>query len=347
MIRNPTIRKLKDPMIEALFRRHGAIIPAEMQGKPPIGYIDLYEKWSAGKRINPANINDFLQHHSASFGITRSGKSNGTGKLCEQHILKGMRIIVVDYKGEFATLVKLKDAKVKVLPISGRNGKDDALEFIEGSDSFVLNLETITDTIYIPYLLSFFTELWELRRQEKLTADSESKMIVPTKIFVDEAQHYMPRQGAKAVGKELAVQIRNLKGIFRNIAQQGVGLGLPMHIITQRPTYIDPFIRNQCEVLLLYRQKWENDIEVYLDVIPANGGNKELRDSRKQSIVNLATGHAIYVQADGKTQEVIIKYKQTPDLSRTPGWAQQVEAMEAQRHGKDNVVGDASDAEEF
>lgn len=333
MQKTPTIVKLKDKEIKDLFQQYGISVPAEMQGKPPEGFIDIYGAWVNGRKIPPANINEFLQHHSASFGITRSGKSNGTGRLCEQHMKKGMKILVVDYKGEFATLSQLKGAQIDILAIEGRDGKADAAEFMGGMKSAVLNLETITDTVYVPYLLDFFTQVWELRRQEKQEADGEGRIIVPIKIFVDEAQHYMPRQGAKAVGKELAIHIRNLRGIFRNIAQQGVGLGLPLHLITQRPTYLDPFIRNQCEVLLLYRQKWENDIEVYLDMIPANGGNHTIRDQRKQNIVNLLTGHAVYVQADGKTQEVFMKYKETPDLSRTPGWAQQVEAMEAKRHG--------------
>jgi DNA helicase HerA-like ATPase len=349
MLKNYAMERLKSVEASELFKRMGRPIPAVIQGKLPLGFIDLYQRFSwltKGTRTLPPNINDFLQHHSASFGITRSGKSNGNSRLCEQLLLKSLKICVVDYKGEYATLDQLKGARIEVIAITGRNGKDDAMAFIEGVNSYVLNLETVVDTIYIPYLLDFFTELWELRRQEKLDADTEGKMIVPIKIFVDEAQHYMPRIGSKAMPKDLTILTRNLKGIFRNIAQQGVGLGLPMHILTQRPTYLDPFIRNQCEVLLLYRQKWENDIEVYMQVIPANGGGRERQEMRRQSIASLPTGCAVYVMPDGKTQDVMLKYKQTPDLSRTPGWAQQVEAMEAKRHEWDKTAGNTDIGEE-
>jgi hypothetical protein len=349
MLKNYAMERLKLSETVELFKRMGNPIPVVIQGKLPLGFIDLYyqhDSINKKTRTRPANINDFLQHHSASFGITRSGKSNGNSRLCEQLLLKALKICVVDYKGEYTTLDQLKGARVEVIAITGRNGKDDAIAFSQGVNAYVLNLETVVDTIYIPYLLDFFTELWELRRQEKLDADGDGKMIVPMKIFVDEAQHYMPRQGSKAMPKELAILTRNLKGIFRNIAQQGVGLGLPMHLITQRPTYLDPFIRNQCEVLLLYRQKWENDIEVYMQVIPANGGGRDAQDMRRQHISNLLTGFAIYVMPDGKTQNVMMKYKQTPDLSRTPGWAQQVEAMEAKRHEWDKTAGNTDHGEE-
>jgi hypothetical protein len=318
-----------------------------MQGKSPIGYIDLYWKSYKGKKIDPANINDFLQHHSASFGITRSGKSNGAGRLCEELIKKGIKICVVDYKGEFTTLSEISNSRVKIINIEGRNGKEDADEFMRGNNSYIINLECIIDAVYIPYLLEFFTELWELQRQEKTDANKVGEINVPTKVFIDEAQYYVPRISPKEMPKELKAQSRNLKGMFRNIAQQGVGLGLPMHLITQRPTYLDPFIRNQCEVLVLYRQKWENDIEVYLNVIPSQGGGLNAREARRQAIERLPNGWAIYVAPDGTTREVPIRPKKTTDLSRTPGWAQQVEKMEAIKHGwTNNPVGVPSGEEE-
>jgi DNA helicase HerA-like ATPase len=338
MLRNYAMERLKLPETSMMFSTRGFTIPAVMQGKVPVGLISLWRKHWNGRKLPQVNINDFLQHHSCSFGITRSGKSNGCGRLCEELLLKGMRIIVVDYKGEFITLSELQGVRVLVLPIAGRNGKEDARAFSEGTQSYILNLETITDEIYVPYLLDFFTELWELQRQLKMDANNEGHMIVPVKIFVDEAQHFVGRISAKAMPKDLGIATRNLKGIFKNIAQQGVGLGLPMHFSTQRPTYLEPWIRNQVEVLLLYRQKWENDIEVYLDVIPANGGGFKVRDMRKHSIEMMATGVAIYVGTDGQTLEMQMLKKRTRDLSKTPGWAQQVEAMEAIRHGwqKDN-----------
>jgi hypothetical protein len=333
MLKNYAMERLKQGEVVAMFQKRGLPIPLFIQGKKPIGYIDLYYTKRGGrtKNLEPANINDFLQHHSASFGITRSGKSNGAGRLMEELMLKGIKICVVDYKGEFTTLGTLSGVHAKVVNISEADVNIVVEEFVAGNQSYVLNLETITDDVYLNWLLKFFTRLWELRRQEKMAADSNGGYIVPTKIFVDECQYFVPRISPKAMPKELAEVARNLKGIFRNISQQGVGLGLPLHLITQRPTYLDPFIRNQCDMLLLYRQKWANDIEVYLSIIPNDGTHD--KDQVAKSIEEMKTGWATYVGRDGRVFDAWIKPKRAIDLSKTPGWEQHIKQLEVVKHG--------------
>ena len=91
------------------------IFGTEVMFQTAVGYMDLY--WTRGKshkKVPPCNINEFLQHHSASFGISRSGKSNGTGRYCEQNVIMNVKQLIIDYYGEYKTLVEISKLKVDV-----------------------------------------------------------------------------------------------------------------------------------------------------------------------------------------------------------------------------------------
>lgn len=321
-------------------------IPAALQGKVAAGYLDLYSPKLNGKVLEKADINEFLKAHSASFGITRSGKSNGIGRFCEEMLLKGVKLLILDYYGEHKTIAELRGFKLKILQVIGRDGRADAQEFSKKEESLLLSLESTKDSEYLPYLADFFDELWEQRRHEKEECEKDGTVFTMIKLVVEEAHQFIPQNYPKSMAgmpKELQVATRNLKGSFRSIARQGLGTGISLHLISQRPTYVEMSVRSQCNVFLLYRQGWENDIEVYMSIIPVTG-TKNDKNMREEAIKNLPTGRALFIYSGARIQEVQFKVKRSRDLRQTSGWEEYVLKQEAMRHEwqhgqRDNISG--------
>lgn len=333
---------LETPEAEAVFKKFGNPIPLF---RPPEGKLDLFN-WERGDD-GKVDINAFIQHFSQSYGLTGSGKSGGNGRLAEELMLKGVKIFVVDKKGEYSGLAKLSDVEIKIVKMKMetfededaqiearlKEGQEAADDYLRNKSSIVLDLGGVRAEDYLPYLLGFFKQLWRQRQTEKQDAEKEGRTVVPNKTILEEAKNFIPRESDPNLSKPMKVIALSLISTLKFIATEGRSFGETIHSSSQRPMQLDATFRGQGEVFLFYKQTYPNELEFYLKMMPHD---RSERDRLKQEFSEMKPGQCYFVNF-GSAYFKRMKRKRTPDLAKTPGYAEVVGWKDGR--GKENAIG--------
>lgn len=310
---NRMIELLRMPEAEATFSRANNPIPLF---EPPKGYLDLFY---ASNNLDDVDIDLFLQNTSETFGITGSGKSNCMGRKCEEMLKKGVKLNIVDYKGEYQTLMDMEGVKMHMVRISA-NAVEEAHKYLEQNHSIDINLKGEKSEDYMPFLDDFFRTLWDLRRQQSMEAEKNGEIIVPNKTVIDEAQNFLPREMPANAGKEQNMVAKSLLATLRNFAKQGRSYGETLDISTQRPSSLDTDVRTQGQIFLLFKQTWYNDLDIYRALIPSAGNASDWKKIGAE-VATMPRGQCIFVK-HGNASFARVKKKRSKDLASTPAFAQ-------------------------
>src|SRR6202008_1488339 len=159
-------------------------------------------------------------HNILIAGDPRSGKSWITGLFCEQLILQGCCLCVIDPEGDYATLESL----LGVVVLGGKeppphlSDVERALHYPEVS--VVIDLSAITHAEKLPYVSKLLSMLAALRRSIGL----------PHWIIVDEAHYWLHELDVgRRVDFELAAYV----------------------LITYRPSQLDPELLRSVESIIV------------------------------------------------------------------------------------------------
>lgn len=326
--KNPYLRLLQTDLADKVFSDRGRDIPLY---KPPEGNLELFKptRWNLTGCVN---IDIFLKHFSQSYGLTGSGKSNGVSRLCEQLLLKHVKLFIVDKKGEFITLTGLRGANVKIYRMMQKTFEDEkaqiearreegaalAVDYLDGNASIVLNLGGERAEDYLPFLLQFFSDLWQKRKEEKMKADAEGRPTIPNKTIIEEAKNFVPQFPDANLSNKMKEISLGLISIVKSISTEGRSFGETTHLSSQRPMQLDSSIRGQGEVFFFYKQTYPNELEFYLKMMPHERGD---RDKLKIDFAEMKSGSCYFVKF-GSAEYVNMRKKKTKDMASTPGYAE-------------------------
>jgi hydroxymethylpyrimidine pyrophosphatase-like HAD family hydrolase len=149
-------------------------------------------------------------------GEPGSGKSWLAGLVCEQLILQGYSLCIIDPEGDYQPL----DALPGVITLAGDEAPPHAREFIRAlrhpDVSVILDLSRLTHRHKVEYLHTLLPVMLTLRRQTGL----------PHKILIDEAHYFLGNPGSeRLIDPELAGYI----------------------LVTYRISDLDPKVRSVCD----------------------------------------------------------------------------------------------------
>lgn len=214
-------------------------------------------------------------------GEPGTGKSWLAGSLCEQLILQGYCLLVIDPEGDYRSLESLPG----VLTLAGDEPLPHAREITQAlrhpDVSVLVDLSKITHAAKIEYLTTLLPLLVALRRRTGL----------PHKILLDEAHYFL--RGAEAstlVDTELAGYV----------------------FVTYRVSAIDPLIRSARDtVVMVTRETDPPEIQALLDMCSpppdADAARRTFRDLRVNEAVLLPGAE----ESDGRLR----RFRMAPRLT--------------------------------
>ena len=180
-------------------------------------------------------------------GEAGSGKSWITGLICEQLILEGYSILVIDPEGDYGTLEGLPG--VLVLGTDGAPSLADlsrALRF--PGASVVVDLCTTPESerlAFVPALL-------------KLASESRRQFGLPHRIVIDEAQYFL---GHPDVRTSLDMELASYM------------------FVTYKASQLDPHVRQSSEVLIVTRETDAGEVNALRTALGGSGPEREWRET--------------------------------------------------------------------
>jgi hydroxymethylpyrimidine pyrophosphatase-like HAD family hydrolase len=252
-----------------------------------IGQARLSAKQMGRRRLLLGNRHDGQPLHLAIRGRTvlvagepGSGKSWIAGLLCEQLILQGYCLCILDPEGDYRSL--------EVLPGVMVMGGDDPLprarnlaQVLRYPDvSVVIDLSKVSHTEKQDYLHELLPVLASLRRQTGL----------PHKIVLDEAHYYLAEpDGRRLIDAELAGYI----------------------LVTYRVSGIDPQVRSTAdEVVIVTRETDPQEQETLRAICAAAGG-----DVSKEMFRDLRAGEAALLPGIEESRGAVQRFQFAPRLT--------------------------------
>jgi len=216
-------------------------------------------------------------------GEPHSGKSRITGLACEQMILQGYCVCVIDPEGDYSGLESLPG--VVVLGGDGRPPHlPDVARALRHFDlSVVIDLSQVPYEEKVAYLKALLPMLASLRRTTGL----------PHRIVVDEAHYFLHEPNVK--------QLLDFE------------LGAYM-VVTYRPSDLHPDLRKDIEVVIVKRLIRPQELQTLLTMV----GNRSVEPEWTTVLGGLATSAAALLpgseEAEGKLQRFTLLPRLTPHV---------------------------------
>lgn len=321
----------KSDSLPELYEQMGVVVPVIYQSKPPEGYLNLF--WDTyEKGDGQMNIDPLLETHNLINGITNSGKSAFAARFAEELLLKRVKLLVLDGpKGDYVSMKdkgKLPGTSVDVQRIEG-DGAQMADRFHNGTHSFVFDRRGSEFKDFVKFFRVFFERYKVLVEQEKREVDEEkqlaerqhrspSRFLMPVKIFIEEAQDYVPKE----ISTVAETDLRNEVKLFRKVVEEGVrqfrSYGKTFVFINQRPKDLPAGIRSQCEGKFMFRQSDDLNITECLKSVSHSGGAD--RQNNYNKIKNLKAGE-LYYNLHGVGRYVKARWRRTAHPSRAASYA--------------------------
>lgn len=250
--------------------------------KPPKKELKIF--W--GKTQMDAD--NFISQHSQIFGITKSGKTTTGAKLAEELIENKVKLCIIDNeKGDFRSFEQYPTAKIVELDDLPSNAEEFAKKFVYDDSSIIFSRgKNLDREEYMPFIKDFFENMLSFSIDRKKEVDKhkiecKKQGVAPTmfmksiKIFIDEAQDFLPKELSDISDTDLKKQIKGFRKTIEKIARQALSYGISLCIMCQRPTDMITSIRSQTEIWILHRQTTENDLDHYCSVAPTGRGRKK------------------------------------------------------------------------
>jgi len=213
-------------------------------------------------------------------GDPRSGKSWVTGLACEQLILQGYSICVIDPEGDYRTLETLPG----VVVFGGEDPPPelpDLARVLRHPDmSVVLDLSHAPYQEKVRFMKSLLPMLAALRRSTGL----------PHRIVIDEAHYFLNEPNARDL-------LDLMLGAYT--------------LVTYRLSDVHPDVRKEIEGVIVKRTTEPREIETLLEMV----GNTAIRAACGQALANLEIGQAILMPGLEESGGTLVKFQLLPRLT--------------------------------
>jgi len=213
-------------------------------------------------------------------GDSQSGKSWATGLLCEQMILQGYCVCVIDPEGDYAMLESLPG----VVVLGGDDRLPDMPKVVQALRHFdlsvVLDLSRAPYEEKVSYLKVLLPMLVSLRRTTGL----------PHRIVVDEAHYFLREPNVKQLlDPELGAYT----------------------IVTYHPSDLHPDLLKGIEVVVVKRLTLPQELQTLLTLI----GNKRVEPAWTTTIGALTTSEAVLLPGSEDTEGQFRRFRLLPRLT--------------------------------
>lgn len=219
-------------------------------------------------------------------GDTKSGKSWAVGLLCEQLILFGYSLLIIDPEGDYTSLEALPGVLVfgGVDPLPRPRDLLRALR--HGDVSVVIDLSHTPQDARLDYVTNLLPAIAMLRRYTGL----------PHRIVVDEAHYFLHRESAKEL---LDLEV------------------LSYILVSYRASSLHPSILESSKVIIVTRESDPNEIAVLRNLCGICAGGKS-ETEWLESLGNLPIGEAaalpITTEANGEVTRIRLTPRLTPHI---------------------------------
>ena len=237
-------------------------------------------------------------------GIRRSGKTTLGVRIAEELGKFSIPMLIPDLKGDWLSCVRTLPNAIILGQgqATKENTRGHGYAICEDDLQIILDVTSYDDMHEVAEIITNMIDgifHWERKHPDcrKLCG-----------VFLDEAQSYLPQDVKDSIISEPEARDAMLNAYMRVIAIGG-SLGLFPVVMTQRLAQVNKKIVGQPELLFLFKQTLDNDLNRYKDFtsVPA------------EKVRALKQGYGIFVDYEG--QSTIHKFhKRTSDdsLSRTP-----------------------------
>jgi len=213
-------------------------------------------------------------------GDPHAGKSWGAGLACEQMILQGYCVCVVDPEGDYGSLESLPG----VVVLGGADYPPDLPDVARALRHFdlsaILNLSRIGYEEKVAYLKALLPMLASLRRTTGL----------PHRIVVDEAHYFL--------GEANVTQLLDFElGAYT--------------IVTYRPSDLHPDLRRGLHVIIAKRLTQEKEVQTLLTI----AGNKNLEGEWTKILGALGPEDAALLPAPEQAAGTLQRFKLLPRMT--------------------------------
>lgn len=196
---------------------------------------------------------DVVTQREAILAVSGAGKSNAARAMAEEFFAHKLPFVAVDPKGDWWGLRAGRDGSPKggldVVIFGGAHG-DVPLE--RNGGAFVADLITKERLSCILDLKGFESKAARKHFLFEFAQRLYQKNQDPLKLFLDEADDYLPQ-------KPMKDELRLLSA-FEDIVRRGRSLGLGVTLITQRSAVVSKNVLTQCETLYVLRTTGPQDV---------------------------------------------------------------------------------------
>jgi hydroxymethylpyrimidine pyrophosphatase-like HAD family hydrolase len=213
-------------------------------------------------------------------GDPRSGKSWVTGLACEQLILQGYSVCVIDPEGDYRTLESLPGVVVFGGDDPPPELPDLARVLRHPDMSAVIDLSHVPYQEKVDYLKSLLPMLAAIRRATGL----------PHRIVIDEAHYFLHEPNVREL----------------------LDLTLGAYtLVTYRMSDLHPDLRKAIEGVIVKRTTEPREIQTLLEMV----GRKEIASEWKGIIASLEMGQAILLPGIEEAEGKLLKFELFPRLT--------------------------------
>lgn len=291
----PAFPEIKNPILKLISNSEIEVV----QGiSAPTATIQLFHREQRlGDRVF-VDIDTIIKKNTQCFGITGSGKTNTGATVAEGLLDNGLRILAFDSsKRDFVSLA-MDYPQVRVMAFEG-SPEAEALRFYQNEESWVFDSLGKEKSYYVPWMLSFLKTIFKAAQDKKKAKDAAEKeqaepiFLQPIKIFIEEAQEYLPSDISTITNADMRQAIKQLIETVESMHRQGRAYGLSFFILCQRPTDMITSIRSQTGMYFFHQQTAFVDKEYYVKIIPCET-NRD-RQAIKQFVHGFPPGWCYFV----------------------------------------------------
>ncbi len=224
---------------------------------------------------------DVVTQRDAILAVSGAGKSNAARVMAEECFALKLPFVAVDPKGDWYGLRSGRDGSAKggldVVIFGGSHG-DVPLE--RGGGAFVADLVSKERLSSVLDLSLFESEAAKKQFLHDFGARLYQKNQDPLKLFLDEADDYLPQRPMKD-------ELRLLR-VFENIVRRGRTKGLGITLVTQRSASVNKNVLTQCETLYAMRTTGPQDVKAIEAWMQYHGADRQML----ATLATLADGEA-------------------------------------------------------
>ncbi|GCE49269.1 uncharacterized protein DUF87 [Thermosporothrix hazakensis] len=282
-----------------------------------------------GRRFDP--------HIDALFGagmtvaaVQGSGKSILCGLVIEQAGKCGSPAIVLDHKGEYATLGELPFLHVLLAggPEAQRQAEQLRLPFFALTPATVSAFvqKVMQERLQAVVLLPSYGDGWLDRAQIVAAVGqglmryaqrqrAQSQEIIPCLVLLDEAQLYIPEKVGllPPEARQNTEILQALSNAFFALVSNGRSNGYTMCFATQSLTYIAKWAIKSCQIRIFMRHAEHNDLNMCEEILGGKGV------ATREDMESLPPGVGVVFGFTQRPMLVKFDKRQSRDLSETPG----------------------------